>query len=98
MSNREPEEIYPPRGYVLISAHNTDQLCHHAIFATLGSAREAAQIMQRTTGSDINVAVIGARHRASWDDGIPIESKNPERIRSTAWADYMRDNDPPTVS
>lgn len=68
MSNREPEEIYPPRGYVLISAHNTDQLCHHAIFATLGSAREAAQIMQRSTGSDINVAVIGAQHRASWDD------------------------------
>ncbi len=170
MSNHEPEEIYPPRGYVLISAHNTDQLCHHAIFATLGSAREAAQIMQRTTGSDINVAVIGAQQRTSWDDGSWNESEvlakselvwipdgegfyargtdnrgtyhverlsnpgeipspwwqfrysmdngddecggfvpaaaaaieraqdhNTRRVRKRAWADYMRDNDPPTV-
>lgn len=101
MTHREPEEIYPPRGYVLISANVPDQLAHHAIFATLASAKEAARIIQRNTGSDIDVAVIGAGHRASWEGELIAAAEPPTTtvrvLVPNVWIDYMRDNDPPVV-
>ena len=101
MTHREPEEIYPPRGYVLISANRPDSLAHHAIFETLDSAREAARIIQRNTGADINVAVIGARQRTTWEDdqftNAPEPTISVRALVPDAWVEYMRDNDPPTV-